>query len=320
MPIQRKQVASVAFWWFAFSTLAIASMAGGQNALAQTVGKPAMNCPLAQFTFEGRIEPFERHIVSTQVSGVVEDIHVRPGERVEKGQLLFSIASRTFGLAVALAAAEMHQASVDLARAGRTAERKIALSRSRAGSTAQAEEAKFDEQVAQAALAQAQAKLDRARFDLDNTKIRAQISGVVSEVSVSRGQFLEAQADVQLGEIAQIERVRIRYHVPHEARQKAMRLTKATSVSQMLRHVGLTIIEPSGVQCYHTGFAEFEGLSADAETGLLTTWGQVANPKGILVPGLSVKVVSRIGSIPTEPPISDPETDPGCEPAIPAIH
>ncbi|MEO1143368.1 MAG: hypothetical protein AAFW66_13655, partial [Pseudomonadota bacterium] len=99
---------------------------------------------------------------------------------------------------------------------------------------------------------------------------------------------------------------RIRYEVPHQIRQDAMRTTGATSVNELFDRVEFKVIEPGGAEYPHLGRAEFESARVNSDTGQLSTWGQVANPKGILVPGLHVTVVSTVRSNSVDGQYSNP--------------
>ncbi|MFY0610596.1 MAG: efflux RND transporter periplasmic adaptor subunit [Hyphomicrobiaceae bacterium] len=247
-----------------------------------------------RFTFIGAVEPSQMVVVSNRVTGVISDVLARPGSRVDVGQALFRLDAAVLELAVAQAKAARDEAAAALALAEDVAARQAMLRARGAGAVASARQSKLRADIARAALARTEADLSVANLNLKRTVIRATISGIVTNVIGRVGQFVEAEANTQLAEIVRIDPVRVRYSVPHGSRQLAMRLTGATTVAEMLGRMRLTIIEPSGAEHRQTGRADFESATVDPASGMLTTWGLVANPRGTLLPGLKVKVRSHI--------------------------
>ncbi|MEM7776211.1 MAG: efflux RND transporter periplasmic adaptor subunit [Pseudomonadota bacterium] len=246
------------------------------------------------FSFSGIIEPAHKVIVSNRVTGVISEVLVRPGSRVAVGQPLFRLDAAVLKLAVAQAKAARDEATSALALAEDVAARQAKLRARGTGAAAAARQSKLRADIARAALARAEADLSVAKLNLERTVIRATIAGTLTKLIVQVGQFVEAEANTQLAEIVRIDPVRVRYGVPHESRQLAMRMTGAKTAAEMLGRIRLTIIEPSGAEHPQTGRAEFESATIDPTSGLLTTWGLVANPRGTLLPGMKVKVQSRI--------------------------
>ncbi|MEO1066269.1 MAG: efflux RND transporter periplasmic adaptor subunit [Pseudomonadota bacterium] len=282
---------SNSFWLSLLGVLFASAVFATSSSKAEPSSKTVID-----FTFKGVIEPFDRRIVSNRVTGVVATVHVNPGLPVEKGDILFTMDKKPFELAAAVAQAQRDEAEAQLARAEEIESRRVELHNRNAGTLASAQQAKFDAEIARAVLAQATAKLAQATLDLKNTDIRAETSGVIGSITAKAGQFVEAEANTELAEIVQVNPVRVRYQVPHEARQKAMAFSNAKSVQEMLGKVRFTVHEPDGAKHPHEGRADFESTVIDPETGTLTTWGHVANPNRTLVPGLKVDVVSRIVS------------------------
>lgn len=247
-----------------------------------------------RFTFEGIVEPSRRVVVSNKVTGLVSDVAILPGTRVKAGTVLFQLERVEFELAVAQATAARDEAAATLALTEDVAQRQAALRRRGTGTEAAARQSLLRADVARASLARAEADLALARLNLDRTTITAAIAGVVTSVTGLVGQFVEAEANTKLAEIVQIDPVRVRYAVPHETRQLAMTSTRADSVADMLDRVRITVIEPSGEPHPYVGRAAFESATIDPQSGALTTWATVPNPRGTLLPGLKVRVQSTI--------------------------
>jgi RND family efflux transporter MFP subunit len=130
--------------------------------------------------------------VGSRVSGVLERLDARIGAQVTKGQLLAQLDSALFRAAYDEASAS---------RATAEAEHDFALSQferarelSATGAITPTDLASFQRalSVAEADVAGAAARLESARIQLEYTRIRAPISGVVASVSTQVGEAVAA--------------------------------------------------------------------------------------------------------------------------------
>jgi len=168
----------------------------------------------------GSVRPLITVEVGSQLSGQVAEIFVDFNSQVSKGQIIALIDAKTFesrvlqsraDLAVAMATITVQQANIHRAQANL---RKARLAFERAEPLAKAgtlsesefdtalaayESAKADLTVSEAQLENAnanrqqrQALLESAEIDLERTRIRSPIDGVVIERSVDKGQTVAA--------------------------------------------------------------------------------------------------------------------------------
>ena len=169
----------------------------------------------------GLVEPASEIIdIGSALSGLVTDLRVEPGDRVEKGQPLFTVDDRAVraGLSETQAAIDEARAAIDEAQAAqRTAREQLSLyegladpaavSRSeiiRAEGDAQAAASRLA--LARAQLASAQARDASARTELGRLTVRAPISGEILAVNIRPGEYVSTmsggspQAFIQMGE------------------------------------------------------------------------------------------------------------------------
>lgn len=169
----------------------------------------------------GIVEPSSEVIdIGSALSGLVMDLRVMPGERVEKGQPLFLVDDRASRarLAEANAAITEARAAIGEAQTARsTAQQQLALyqnlsdpaavSRSeviRAEGEASAAASRLN--LARARLAAAQAQAASARTEIDRLTVRAPISGEILAVNIRPGEFVATQGGsnsapfIQMGE------------------------------------------------------------------------------------------------------------------------
>lgn len=169
----------------------------------------------------GLVEPASETIdIGSALSGLVTDLRVKPGDRVGKGQPLFTIDDRAVraSLAEAKAAIGEARAAIDEAETARnTAGQQLALyeslddpaavSRSeviRAEGEAAAASSRLE--LARARLKAAQARASTARTELGRLTVRAPIAGEILAVNIRPGEYVATQGGgnaeplIQMGE------------------------------------------------------------------------------------------------------------------------
>jgi RND family efflux transporter MFP subunit len=127
--------------------------------------------------------------VGSQLSGVVQKLHVEVGDSVDRGDALADLddaqwRARVASLEAELAAAEAERdyGQADVSR----------MERVSSYSQSQVENARRNLQVREAMVGQARARLAEARVQLGYTRIRAPISGTVASVSTYEGETVAA--------------------------------------------------------------------------------------------------------------------------------
>lgn len=140
--------------------------------------------------------------VRPQVEGLITHIHIEEGQRVRKGQLLFTIDQRTYRSQAAQA-----EASVKVARAQLSAARlkRESTARLREGGVVEDYNLRLAEaelQAAEGALAQAEAALAKARVDLAYTEVRSPVDGVAGMIGFRVGALVGPSTQVPLTNVS----------------------------------------------------------------------------------------------------------------------
>jgi multidrug efflux system membrane fusion protein len=135
----------------------------------------------------------QRVELGTLVSGVVERVHVRPGQTVVKGDSLVSLDGRGFRSEVARTLAAHRHAQARLEEAQREDERAIELYDRTVLSDFERNLALIGLKGAQAAAEAARAAWLQARLDLERSVIRAPFDGVVLAVNAAAGQTVVSE-------------------------------------------------------------------------------------------------------------------------------
>jgi RND family efflux transporter MFP subunit len=120
--------------------------------------------------------------LTTRVSGVVETVLVKPGQRVKKGTVLLRLDRTVLQARLDEAAAEQARAQADEADAKRELGRAQELFNRTVSSTSELEAATLRHARAQAAMAAADARRVIAQKNLNDAELKAPFEGVVSAV------------------------------------------------------------------------------------------------------------------------------------------
>ncbi len=175
----------------------------------------------ARVAGSGIVEPASEVIdIGSALSGLVTDLRVQPGDRVEKGQPLFTVDERAVRSTLREADASVGEAraaiveartSLETARAQlalyQSIEDPAAVSRSEViRAEGEAETAAARLRLARARLDAAQARASSARTELGRLTVRAPIAGEILAVNIRPGEFVATQGGgnapplIQMGE------------------------------------------------------------------------------------------------------------------------
>ena len=142
--------------------------------------------------YVGRFEASRAVEVRPRVAGAITGVHFTDGAVVRKGQLLFTIDPRPFTAALAEARAGLASAESDLALARADLDRAERLVAVDAVSRGDLERLQARVRAASAAVAAGQARVRSRALDVEFTRVRAPISGRISDRRVDPGNLVAA--------------------------------------------------------------------------------------------------------------------------------
>ena len=229
--------------------------------------------------FAGRFTAPENVEVRARVGGYLESVHFEDGQQVEAGDLLFTIDARPYEAAAASARSDLHRAEAQLSQATRELERARTLREARAASQEELEAAESSVEQAEAARAAAQAALRGRQLDLEFTEVTAPIDGRVSDRRIDPGNLVSASDEVLTTVVATDP-----IHFEFEA-------SEAEVLNYQRQGAGLEAA-PVRVRLQGTDDYRWEGVVTfidnvvDPATGTLRMRAEIANPDGLLRPGM----------------------------------
>ena len=234
---------------------------------------------LAEFEiFTGRVEAVQRVDLRARVTGYLTKINFKDGDDVKKDQLLFEIDDRTYRAAVDLAEARLKTAEVRVDLTKKDLDRAERLVQTKGISLA-------DYDITVAAHAEAKAKLvvaatdrERAKIDLDYTRIRAPIAGRIGRAQLTPGNLVKAD-DMMLTTIASVDPVHVYFDVDERT---VLQLRK--------RPVAVDMGTAIDTNYPHKGQIDFVDSRVDPKTATIRLRAVFANADGKLLPGMFVRV------------------------------
>jgi RND family efflux transporter MFP subunit len=277
----------------ALVALLLAFGCGGDGEKTDVEMRPVVVQRVSVSTVEERIEGSgelaakDRAVIASEVDGVVTELAVDEGDRVEEGAVLLAVDPEKRSLAAANVRAMQRDAQAALAEAKREVERLRKLHEGGIASDANLDKAETAYARAVSRVEATSAELGVAERALRDASVRAPFTGWIARRDVSRGEYVRpGQALFELValdpievEFSVAERDSARVHVGQQVGVKVAPYPEETFTAEV------TVIAPT----------------LDAKTRTLRIKARIANPDGRLRPGLFARtdlgVAKREGAL-----------------------
>lgn len=162
----------------------------------------------------GVVTPVQAANVAAQVAGIIRRVAFQEGQDVTKGQVLFEIDPRPYQAAYQQALAALARDRATANNAERDAQRYASLAAQDYVTKEQADQMRATAEAQRATVAADEAAVANAKFNLDNTTIRAPISGRTGALLVREGNLVSANGNTPLVTINQISPILVRFAIP----------------------------------------------------------------------------------------------------------
>ncbi|MDD0809833.1 efflux RND transporter periplasmic adaptor subunit [Curvibacter sp. RS43] len=243
--------------------------------------------PLVQ-ELPGRLASTRVAEVRARVAGIVVARHFQEGTDVKAGQLLFSIDSAPFRVALNRAEAELAKAEAALADAEGVLRRYQPLVKANAISQQEFDAAATAVKTQQANRLAAKADVESAQLNLAHCEVRAPIAGRIGRALVSQGALVGQGEATAMANIQQWSPIYVDFVQPVA---EVVQLREAQA-SQPKGHQPLPRlqIKLEGSDRLHEGRLLFSDITVDPSTSQVSLRGEIANTEGVLMPGMYVRV------------------------------
>ncbi|WP_340150568.1 efflux RND transporter periplasmic adaptor subunit [uncultured Sneathiella sp.] len=239
----------------------------------------------------GRTVAFRKADVRPQVDGIIKKRSFTEGAYVEAGQQLYQIDKDRYQAELDSAQAELARERANLELATKTRLRYEALLKSRTASEQSYDDAVAAEAQSKAAIAAAQAGVDKARIELNYTNVVAPLSGQIGASTDSEGALVTASQAEALATITQLDPIYV------DVTQAGGKLLKIKDAIAAGRVTGLDeanievrlVLDATGQKYPLAGKLEFSDVTVNETTGSVRLRAVFPNPDKILLPGMFVR-------------------------------
>jgi RND family efflux transporter MFP subunit len=242
----------------------------------------------------GRADAAERVDVRTRVSGFVTKIAFKEGSDVEKGALLFEIDPRPYQAELEKAKAELDRAEAGAKLAADIYARHRELANKGVAGQSDVDKAKGELDVARAMVAASKAALESAKLNLDYTRIAAPITGRVGRCLIDVGNLAKAD-ETPLTTIVTTDPVHVYFDLDERTYLRLRRLANEgpLKIGKDGPPVGVALADEDDYP--RQGRLDFVNNTIDVATGTLRCRTVLPNPKGLILPGMFVRVRLPLG-------------------------
>ena len=240
----------------------------------------------------GRLEASRVAQVRARAAGILQKRLFTEGSDVKAGQPLFKIDPAPYQMAVAGAQATLARAQASLAMATAQAERYKPLLEANAISKQDYVNAVGAQKTAEADVAAAKANVQGGQINLGYASVTAPISGRIGRALVTEGALVGQGEATPLAVIQQINPMYVNFT---QSTTDVLALRRAVESGKFRRAGGgdvaeVRIVLEDGSIYSLPGKLLFSDLSVDPTSGQITLRAEVPNPRGILLPGMYVRV------------------------------
>ena len=272
-----------AWWWLGSSksTEAQAKRAPAPIAVT-TIRAEARDVPL-KLKANGTVTALQSVDLRSQVTSTVKEVHIREGQDVRKGDLLFSLDARADEANIRKAQAQVEKDRSDLATAMRNLERQRELFRTKFISQAALDQAQNAVDTLNGQIAVDQAALESARVARGYTEIRAPFTGRTGSIGVRAGSLVQPGATATaLVTVTQIDPIQVSFTLPEKELPGLQQAIAKGSVA-------VAAVAQSGAE-EHKGRVTFVDNAVETATGTIRVKAEFPNPKAALWPGMYATV------------------------------
>jgi multidrug efflux system membrane fusion protein len=281
-------------------------LASGCNRIKAEPPKAAPPEVLYTFPTTDEVTNFEEFIghtdavntveVRARVTGYLDKVNFNDGDEIEKGALLFQIDDRPYKAEYERSLATLEQGKARYDRTNRDHVRAVNLRSRNAIGQEEFDLINGNFEEAKATVGVYTAALERAKLDLDFTKVTAPLTGRLSRRMVDPGNLVQADVTA-LTSIVSLDPMYVYFDIDERTLLMIRRLIaekkmKSRTEAEVPVLAGLS----DEAEFPHRGTINFSDNKVDSGTGTLRVRGVISNPKPrLLSPGLFVRIRLPIG-------------------------
>lgn len=275
---------------------------GNSDAVAQMSGEmPPMPVPVTEVTpkpveiwkeFSARLTAVDYVEIRPQVSGLIEQVHFTDGQVVKEGDQLYTIDQRPYQAAVAQAKADLNAAYSDNTYAKKELERAEELIKTGALSRQVFDQRTSAVKAAASQIAAASARVKSAEVDLDNSQIKAPITGRISRSEITQGNLVNAASAPLLTTIVSDKDIYADFELDEQTYLKYIRNNKSATI-ETEQAVPVRMQLANDKKWYEGQIQSFDNR-INPSSGTIRARAIFTNDDSALLPGMFTRV--QVGS------------------------
>jgi multidrug efflux system membrane fusion protein len=238
----------------------------------------------------GTVEPEHSVQVRAQVSGVLQSVQFKEGDKVKAGQLLFQIDPRTYEASYRQAQAQLARDTAQLENARVQQERLEPLLKREFITRQEFDVAVTSVKSLEATVAADRALVEQARIQLDFSRIQAPISGRTGSLAIKPGNLVPtAGGGVPLVTINSTDPILVAFSIPERQLEEIRQ-------HQNEKEMRIEILPDRNAPPAAEGRLVFIDNTVTPQTGTVLLKTRVDNKSEVLWPGqfVSVRIVLKI--------------------------
>lgn len=237
----------------------------------------------------GNVKAFSMVSVKTQVGGELITVHFKEGQKVNAGDLLFTIDPAPFEAHLKQAEANLAKHTAELQNAKKQVERYGSVANKGYVSAEDYDQVRTNAASLEASVLADKAAIENAKLDLKYCYIRSPITGYTGELKVHRGNLIKANDnDYPMVTVNQTSPIYVAFSIPERNLPEVKRCMKTQKLE--------VLAEVSGVEGQPLrGELAFIDNSVDPGTGAIQLKATFTNQDTSLWPGQFVNVILTLG-------------------------
>lgn len=279
--------AAVGIWWYFGSAKSQEATAARRPAGAipvVTAKSESRDVPV-KLKANGTVTALQSVDLRAQITSTVKDVHIREGQNVQRGDLLFSLDARTEEANLRKSQAQVEKDRADLATAARNLQRQRELFEQKFISQSALDTVQNQVDTLNGQLAIDTAAVEGSRVARAFTEIRAPFAGRTGAIGVRAGSLVQASTaatTAPLVTVMQIDPIAVAFTLPEKELPGLQHALAAGPVTA-------TVAPQAGSEPFK-GKIVFVDNAVDTTTGTIRVKAEFANPRAQLWPGMYVNV------------------------------
>lgn len=255
-----------------------------------TIAKPVQKEIIEWDYYTGRTAAVENVNITPRVSGYIDNVSFRAGDRVNKGDLLFVIDPRPYQAALDQAKAQLSEAQANQQLQDANFARQDKLRLNGVIAKEDYDTSLSNKNQAAARVLAGAASVESAQLNLTFTRVISPIRGLIARELVTVGNLVQTDTTL-LTNIVSVDPIYAYFNVDERSvlrYQQQVRLGKLPNARHEAVSVYLQLANENGFP--HQGSIDFINNQFNTSTGTLEVRGLFSNANGVLIPGAFVRI------------------------------